>query len=53
MIIYLKSKCEDILLKHQLSTLEYRRNIDIEVFGQEYRDIWISPDHSALLEVVQ
>ena len=49
MIIYLKSKCEDILLKHQLSTLEYRRNIDIEVFGQEYCDVWFSPYRPALV----
>ena len=48
MIIYLKSKCEDISLEHQLSTLEYRRNIDIEVFGEEYRDIWFSPYRPAL-----
>uniref|UniRef100_A0A8D0ABC5 Diaphanous-related formin 3 n=1 Tax=Sander lucioperca TaxID=283035 RepID=A0A8D0ABC5_SANLU len=33
MIIYQKSKCEDILLKHILSTLKCRRNINIEVFA--------------------
>uniref|UniRef100_A0A8D0D7B0 Leucine rich pentatricopeptide repeat containing n=1 Tax=Sander lucioperca TaxID=283035 RepID=A0A8D0D7B0_SANLU len=36
MIIYLKSNCENILLKQQLSSLQYHRNIDIEIFGQEY-----------------
>ena len=51
MIIYLKSKCEDILLEHQFSTLKYRLNIDIEVFGQEYGDIGLSPYRPALHQI--
>ena len=47
-ILYLKSKFEDILLMHQLSTLEYRCNIDSEVFGQKYSDIGFSPYPPAL-----
>ena len=49
MIISQKSHCvNNILLKHQFSILQYRRNIDIEVFGQEHRDIWFSSYRPAL-----
>ena len=53
MIIYQKSHCVNILWKHQLSILQYRRNIDIEVFGQKYCDIWFPPSHPALIHLTQ